>query len=107
MLTAVESPVRIHVAGVAASGTGGKWRVTWLITNVSPATLRVEDAWVPHGRFRGDGHIGLALEIGSGGSAPLELAVRALEPVGTVVENAFVILRVRSGSYSLGVFAGW
>jgi hypothetical protein len=55
--------------------------------------LRLEDAWIPHGRFRGKGHIPLSAVIDPGASTRLDFVVSANEPPGTVVENAFLILR--------------
>ena len=92
MLTAVEAPVRISVASVQPHG--GNWLVAWEVTNLSDEPLVLEDAWVPHGRFRGDGHTPLDVHIDPGQSSRITLTVTAHEPAGTVVENAFLILRV-------------
>src|ERR1051325_1253321 len=95
MLTAVESPVRISVSGCAPDAVAGRWRVTWVVTNVVDEALRLQEAWLPHGHFRGEGHIALAFGLAAGAEDVLELNVRAEEPPGTVVRNAFLILQVR------------
>jgi hypothetical protein len=67
--------------------------VVWRVRNDGPDQLSLEDAWIPHGRFRGDGHIPLRVVIEPGTSGLLDFSVAADEPPGTVVENAFLILR--------------
>ena len=96
MLTAVEPPVRIEVADCEPAGAPGRWRVTWRVVNVSLARVSIAEAWVPHGRFRGAGHLPLSVSIEPGQGYLLELAVYAQEEPRTVVENAFVILRTHA-----------
>jgi hypothetical protein len=79
--------------------------VEWLIQNTTEAPVALEDAWVPHGRFRGDGHVALAATIEPGGSHLLQLRVSAAEAPGTVVENAFLILQVSTRAGGARVFA--
>ena len=103
MLTAVALPVRISVVGCAPAH--GRWRVSWLIANLSDEALLLQDAWIPHGRFRGEGHVGIGAHVPAGGSYLLDLNVSASERDGTVVENAFLILRVRGANAAWRVFA--
>jgi hypothetical protein len=105
MLTAVEPPVRIRVNGCARESASGCWRVEWRLTNVLGEPLSLEDAWVPHGRFRGQGHIPLDGRIAAGGEYDLGLLVGADEGPGTVLENAFLILQVRTAAQGWRVFA--
>lgn len=91
MLTAVEAPVRIGVAAVQADGAA--WLVAWHVQNLLEQALVLEEAWVPHGRFRGEGHVRLDLEIPPGGATLVHLRVAAHEVPGTLVENAYLILR--------------
>jgi hypothetical protein len=105
MLTAMDPPVRISVNSCVPGAQAGHWRVRWLVQNATDAPVSVEDAWVPHGRFRGDGHVALAATIEAGGSHLLELGVSAAEPPGSVVENAFLILRVHTEARGWRVFA--
>jgi len=67
--------------------------VTWRVVNVSDGRVAIVEAWVPHGRFRGEGHLPLNVVIAPGASHLLEIAVNAREEPGTIVENAFLILR--------------
>jgi hypothetical protein len=83
----------------------GRWRVAWLVHNDGSSPLRLEDAWIPHGRFRGEGHVPLQMNIEPGAASDIELSVSSAEPPGTVVENAFVILRVRGAERAWRVFA--
>lgn len=105
MLTAVEPPVRIRVNGCTRSSEPGRWRVEWRLTNLLDEPLCVQDAWVPHGRFRGEAHVALDLRIPPGGDQDLGLLVAAEEGPGTVVENAFLILQVRTATRGWRVFA--
>jgi hypothetical protein len=101
MLTAVESPVRILV--VAAQPLApGSWRVTFRVTNLLADTLLVEDAWLPHGRFRGTGHTPLGVTVPAAEDVAVTLAVNSDEPAGTVVKNAFLILRIFDDSGERG-----
>jgi hypothetical protein len=90
----------IHVAPEApAPGPSPmEWRVAWRIENRGDRPLELRAAWLPHGRFRAPER---ALEppprLLPGESARLELVAACDEAPGTVVENAFVILRVRWG----------
>ena len=65
----------------------------------------LESAWVPHGRFRGEGRVALSLSLAPGETGEVELTVRAQEPPGTLVENAFLILRARLAETPWRIFA--
>jgi hypothetical protein len=69
--------------------------VRWVVRNTGPAPLELQTAWIPHGRFRGDGRLALSGRIDPDTARELEFAVIAREAPGSVVENAFLILRVR------------
>jgi hypothetical protein len=87
-------PPRLAVLSIEARAaeTPGQWRVRWLLRNEAAESLHLERAWVPHGRFRGQGRRALDLQLPPGGAAPIELTVHADEALGTVVENVFFIL---------------
>jgi hypothetical protein len=95
MLTPVEPRVSVVVEEVRAAGDG-RWEITWLLTNDGPESLDLEAAWIPHGRFRGEGRLALSGDLHAGASTQLIFSVTAREGAGTSVENAFLILRVRS-----------
>ena len=81
-----------------------RWLVTWTLANNGPSSLALTDAWIPHGKFRGDGRLPLSVEIAPGAIHSLQFAVTADEPPGTIVENAFLILRVRIAAAAWRVF---
>ena len=106
MLTAVPLPrTSISVASCTPGSDPGRWLVCWLVVNEGDDVLRLEDAWVPHGRFRGEGHVPLDVLVSPSSSMRLELEVAVDEPPGTVVSNAFLVLRVLSGEDSWRIFA--
>jgi hypothetical protein len=77
-----------------AASAGGRWLCTWRIHNLGQDPLQLLSAGLPHSRFRSEEQeLSPAPELLPGESAQLTLAVACCEPVGTVVENAFLILR--------------
>lgn len=71
------------------------WNVSWRIGNLGSHPLRILSVRLPHGRFRGKEINLLPIqELGTGESTHIETQVVCKESSGTVVENAFFILRV-------------
>jgi hypothetical protein len=72
----------------------GQWLIRWRIQNLTEQTIKVIAARLPHGKFRSEEKkFSPSLEIAPGrGTAEFEIPVRCDEPLGTIVENAFVIL---------------
>jgi len=89
----MEPQLRVEVESVQAAGDG-LWRITWRLSGAAQP-LAIESAWVPHGRFRGMGRVNFAPARAL--PLALEMTVHAEEPPGTVVENAFLILRLSNG----------
>ena len=81
-----------------------RWRVSLVIHNLGLAPLDLETAWIPHGRFRGDDRLPLSGSIAPDDSHELEFAVTAAEAPGTVVDNAFLILRVGEQGHPWRIF---
>jgi hypothetical protein len=104
MLTPVEAPVRVSVSGCEPDGAG-RWRVTWMLVNLLDEPLKLEDAWLPHGRFRGEGHVALDAALPVQKEYSLTLGVSASSAPGAVVENAFLIVRLRAADEGWRVFA--
>ena len=96
MLTAMASPVRIAIASVQHDPSG-HWLVTWDVTNIAAEALLIQDAWVPHGQFRGEGHVALRMTLAPGDIASIPLKVTTGEAPGSIVRNAFLILRTSVG----------
>jgi hypothetical protein len=105
MLTPVEPRIRIVLANRQAGDAPGQWLVSWQIWNDGPQPLALDEAWIPHGKFRGDGHVTLSQQVAPGASVPLTLRVAASEAPGTVVENTFLILRVSSAGKTTRIFS--
>ena len=98
----MESP-SLTVTRVSCRALGGviqhpgdavRWQATWLVHNAGTEPLDLEAAWIPHGRFRGDGRLPLSGQIKALADQELEFSVTADETPGTVVDNAFLILRL-------------
>lgn len=91
----MEPRVAVRSMGCRPAGDDSRrWRVSWGVHNLGPSPLELETAWIPHGRFRGDDRLRLSGQIAPDGSRELEFTVTAMEAPGTVVENAFFIVRV-------------
>ena len=79
----------------AAASACGRWLCTWRIHNLGQEPLQLLAAGLPHGRFRSEEQeLSPPPNVLPGESARLALTVACGEPAGTVVENAFLILRV-------------
>src|SRR5688572_13437980 len=77
------------------TSVGGRWLCTWRIQNLTQESLQLLAAGLPHSRFRSEEQeLSPAPKLLPGESARLALAVACCAPTGTVVENAFLILRV-------------
>ncbi len=72
-----------------------QWLVAWQIQNLGQGTLKILSARLPHSRFRcEERELDVILMLRPKESGRLELPVKCAEPPGTIVENAFLILRV-------------
>jgi len=75
-----------------------EWRVTWRIADLGDEPLTLLAAWQPHGRFRGaEQPLEPPPRLQPGEDTRLLLSVACAGTPGEVVENAFLILRVRWG----------
>ena len=84
----------------------GRWLCTWRIQNLGQEPLQLLAVGLPHSRFRSEEReLSPAPNLLPGESARLALAVACREPAGTVVENAFLILRVLWGEQPWRIFA--
>jgi hypothetical protein len=70
-----------------------EWIVTWRIQNLGAEPLQLLTAWLPHSRFKSEERE-MTDTLSPGEMTQLKLPVAWREPAGTVVENAFLILRV-------------
>jgi hypothetical protein len=77
------------------TSAGERWLCTWRVQNLTQESLQLLAAGLPHSRFRSEEQeLSPAPKLLPGESARLALAVACCVPTGTVVENAFLILRV-------------
>ena len=75
--------------------SASRWLVAWRIQNVGEGTLTILSARLPHSLFRcEERELDAILVLRPKESGRLELPVKCAEPPGTIVENAFLILRV-------------
>lgn len=87
--------VRVEQMSRHAGPASDRWRVVWQMQNLGQHPLQLLAARLPHGRFRSEEQELTSLpQLQPGESARLEFAVACSERPGTVVENAFIIVRV-------------
>jgi hypothetical protein len=85
----------VQAVSVRPLGDAGSWDIAWSLRNLGVDPISVREAWLPHGRFRSPRRdYQPPLPIEPGVDAPVTFVVVCDEEPGTVVENAFVILRV-------------
>ncbi|TMC71632.1 MAG: hypothetical protein E6J13_07210 [Chloroflexi bacterium] len=88
------SDIPVHIDAFTADGGAGDWTVRWRIENVSDQALRLVSAIQPHSQFRTP-MTPMDVAIAPGTTTDLRLGVRFVEPPGSVVENAFLIIVLR------------
>lgn len=72
-----------------------RWLVAWRIQNLGEEPLQILAARLPHGQLRSvEQELAPVLKLPPNESARLDLEVTCNEPPGTIVENAFLILRL-------------
>lgn len=75
-----------------------RWLVSWSVRNLGNSPLTILSARLPHGKFRSEEKsFAPAIDIAAGGRGTIEMDARAGEAPGSIVENAFLLLRVDSG----------
>ena len=86
----------IESAWCRATATPARWLVTWRLQNLGQEPFEVLSTWLPHDMFSSGQHtIAPPVRLLPQERALLELPVVCREPPESVVENAFVILRLR------------
>lgn len=98
--------VRVEQVAQHPEPASGRWLVAWRIQNLGQRPLQLLAARLPHSRFRSEECDLTSLpELLPGACAQLERPVACHELPGTVVENAFLIVRVLWLGESWRVFA--
>ena len=91
----MEPRVRVKQEAVLPGAASELRQVTWRIENLGDRPLKILAARCPHGKFRsGEREFSVPVVLEANQSAAIELEVDCKESSGTVVENAFLILRV-------------
>lgn len=85
----------IEAAACQATATHRRWLVAWRMQNLGQEPIDVLSTWLPHDKFfSGQQTLNPRLRLLPEESTRLELQVACHEPPGSVVDNAFVILRL-------------
>src|SRR2546428_5771965 len=87
---------RLGIEPFVSEGLAPAWTVRWRLTNLGAKPLRLLRALQPHAQFRSN-ELTLARDLAPGESAEVALPVRFAESPGGVVEDPFLILRLREG----------
>ena len=95
-------PLTVEFEAIRRRGDG--WLITWRIRNRGSVGVRVVEAWHPHARLRSS-RLRRDLAVPAKRSASLEMPARIDSKPGDMVENTFVILRVRRGREGWRVLA--
>jgi hypothetical protein len=96
--------IGIEVLDCRADTEPGRWLVRWRVLNDGAAPIALLTAWIPHGRFRGDGRLPISGVLEPRASRVLELFVRAHEEAGARVDNAYLILQVSTEGQAWRIF---
>lgn len=95
MIGVLGPQVLVEQASRGAGPTPDRWLVAWHIWNLGQQPLQLLAGRLPHSRFRSEEReLDPRPKLLPGESARLEFAVACSELPETVVENAFLILRV-------------
>ena len=85
----------IEAASCRAGAAQGQWLAAWRVHNLGREPVVILSTWLPHDKFANPHQdIDPPVRLAPGGSTLLELPVACNELPGSVVENAFVILRL-------------
>lgn len=87
--------LRVEQASAGRGPIRGRRHVVWRVENLDEQPLRILGGRLPHSQFRcEEQEFPRALELPPGGLAEVEFSVACDGAPGSVVENAFLILRV-------------
>jgi hypothetical protein len=86
----------LAVEQVGTRPLDGAWLFRWRLTNLTGEEIEILSAWLPHSRFRSE-EFAVALTAPAGGRVEFDSEVACDGEPGTVIENAFLILRLDSG----------
>ena len=85
----------LSIEQASAVRSGAAWQIAWRVINPDPEPREIRGAWLPHSGFRSaEWQIEPPLVVPAGGGVRLDSHVTCSDQAGTVVENAFLILRL-------------
>lgn len=85
----------IAAASSRATAVRGQWLAAWRMQNLGQEPCEVLSTWLPHDKFSSrQKTFDPPLRLLPGESTLLELPVTCHEPPGSMVDNAFLILRL-------------
>ncbi len=91
----IDPQVSVQQAARRAAPVSGRWFVAWHVQNLGRQPLQLLAARLPHSQFRSEERELVPMpQLLPGERAQLEFSVACGGLPGTVVENAFLILRV-------------
>ncbi len=86
----------IESASSCGEDEPGQWLMSWRVQNGGREPIEVLSIWLPHDKFTSDQQVfDSPILLTPNESRLLEVRVACLEAPGSVVDNAFVILRLR------------
>ena len=90
----MEPQIKIEQHSSQRSPIPHTWKVTWTVQNLGQGPLTILATRLPHGKFRAEEiQLDKPLDLESNEVTRLDLHVRCSEAPGSVVENAFLIMR--------------
>lgn len=97
--------VALRQLSAGAGSRSDLWVLVWSLQNLSPDPLHLVRARLPHGLFYcAEKELNPPLTLAPGAGGQLELMATCGETPGTVVENAFLILRAEWRQRSWWIF---
>jgi hypothetical protein len=91
----MEPKVAVEQETVRRAAAPDRWQVAWLIENLGDAPLKILAARLPHGKFYcEEKELAPSVVLEPKQSGRIELEARCGAAAGSVVENAFLIMRV-------------
>ena len=86
----------IESASSCGADKPGRWLMSWRVQNVGREPIEVLSIWLPHDKFASDQQVfDPPIRLTPNESRLLQVRVACLESPGSVIDNAFVILRLR------------
>ena len=87
--------LNFETSGCRPTDRSSRWTTAWRVANLGHYTALILAAWLPHDQFMGENQeFQPPLEVPLLGCIDLEVTVECAEAPDTIIENAFVILRL-------------